>query len=86
MEANLLSLKKEEEGIISKVTHPDNGMKRRLLDLGFYENTPIKRVLESPKGDPIAYKVRGTTIALRNSDAQYIILKGENDEDRERSK
>lgn len=86
MNDNLLSLKKEEEGIISDVIHPDSGMKRRLLDLGFYEGTPIKRVLESPKGDPIAYKVRGTTIALRNSDSQYILLKGEGDEDRERTK
>lgn len=83
MKTNLLSLALEEEGIISEVIHPDNGMKRRLLDLGFYEGTPIKRILESPKGDPIAYKVRGTTIALRNSDSQYILLKGETNEDRE---
>ena len=80
MKKNLLSLKNEEEGIISDVLHPDTGMKRRLLDLGFYEGTPIKRVLESPKGDPIAYKVRGTTIALRNIDSQYIFLEGENNE------
>lgn len=77
MQRNLLSLKTNEEAVISAISHPDSGMKQRLIDLGFYENTPIKRVLESPKGDPIAYKIRGTTIALRNSDSQYILLKGE---------
>jgi Fe2+ transport system protein FeoA len=47
-------------------------MNRRLIDLGFYKGTAIKRVLTSPKGDPIAYRVRGTTIALRNNDAKYV--------------
>lgn len=60
---------------VVSVNHPDAEMNRRLLDLGFYERTPIKKILISPKGDPIAYRVRGTTIALRNSDAQYIEVK-----------
>ncbi|UQF10916.1 FeoA family protein [Vagococcus lutrae] len=57
---------------IIDVVHPDASMKQRLLDLGFYEGTLIEKVLISPKNDPHAYKVRGTTIALRQSDAQYI--------------
>ena len=72
---NLLTIKTDEEVIVDKITHPDEEMKRRLLDLGFYQGTPIKKVLVSPKGDPIAYRVRGTTIALRNNDAQYIEVK-----------
>lgn len=69
---NLLDLKEQEEAVVDSITHPDVDMKRRLLDLGFYKGTPIKKVLISPKGDPNAYRVRGTTIALRNNDAQYI--------------
>lgn len=69
---NLLNLNEQEEAIVEDITHPDADMKRRLLDLGFYKGTPIKKVLTSPKGDPMAYRVRGTTIALRNNDAQYI--------------
>ena len=69
---NLLTINDHEEVFVENITHPDAEMKRRLLDLGFYKGTPIKKVLVSPKGDPIAYRVRGTTIALRNSDAKYI--------------
>lgn len=50
-------------------------MNRGLLDSGFYEKTPIKKILITPKGDPMAYRVRGTTISLRNRDAQYIEVK-----------
>lgn len=69
---NLLEIQTNENYYVKEITHPDKEMKRRLLDLGFYIGTPIKRVLTSPKGDPVAYRVRGTTIALRNNDAKYI--------------
>ena len=46
---------------------------RRLLDLGLVKNTPIKAILKSPFGDPTAYEVRGSTIALRKEDAKLII-------------
>lgn len=46
---------------------------RRLLDLGLIKNTPIKAILKSPFGDPTAYEVRGSTIALREEDAKLII-------------
>ena len=69
---NLLDIEEQEEVFVNKITHPDEEMNRRLIDLGFYKGTVIKRVLTSPKGDPIAYRVRGTTIALRNNDAKYV--------------
>ncbi len=47
---------------------------RRLLDLGLVQNTPIKAVLKSPFGDPTAYEVRGSTIALRMEDAMHILV------------
>lgn len=75
---NLLKIHSQEEAIIEDILHPDEEMKRRLFDLGFYKGTLVKKVLVSPKGDPIAYRVRGTTIALRNSDAQYIEVKKNN--------
>lgn len=48
---------------------------RRLLDLGLVQNTPIKAILKSPFGDPTAYEVRGSTIALRKEDAKLIVIK-----------
>ncbi len=43
-------------------------LKRRLLDLGLINGTKITPVFKSPLGNPIAYKIRSSTIALRNDD------------------
>lgn len=44
----------------------------RLLDLGFVPGTVVSRLMESPLGDPIAYQVRGTVIALRSEQTARI--------------
>lgn len=49
-------------------------MRRRLLDLGFIPGTKIQCLYRSPLGDPTAYFVRGTVIALRQEDAGQIIV------------
>ncbi|MDZ7844223.1 MAG: iron dependent repressor, metal binding and dimerization domain protein [Anaerolineales bacterium] len=46
--------------------------RRRLLDLGVIPGTEIKAELVSPGGDPTAYRIRGTVIALRDSQAKLI--------------
>ncbi len=45
---------------------------RRMNDLGFIRGTTIKKIFESPFGDPCAYLVRGSVIALRNINAEKI--------------
>lgn len=47
-------------------------LRRRLLDLGLVNGTNIQAVFASPIGNPIAYEVRGTTIALRKEDSRLI--------------
>ena len=47
-------------------------MVRRLMDIGFTEGTEVKCVLPAPSGEPKAYLVRGSVIALRREDAQLI--------------
>lgn len=47
-------------------------MKRRLLDLGFIPGATIKVLQRSPLGDPIAYQVSNTTIALRSEESSLI--------------
>ncbi len=47
-------------------------IRRRLLDLGIVHGTNIIPVLKSPSGDPTAFLVRGSTIALRKEDADLI--------------
>ncbi len=46
--------------------------RRRLLDLGFVAGTPVEVEMVSPAGDPTAYRIRGTVIALRREQAGLI--------------
>ena len=46
--------------------------RRRLYDLGITPGTPIENVMSSPLGDPIAYRVRSSVIALRREQARLI--------------
>ena len=48
--------------------------KRRLLLLGFIDGTKIKAVHKGPCGDPIAYELRNTIVALRSEDAKKILV------------
>ncbi|MGG3843867.1 FeoA family protein [Anoxybacillus kestanbolensis] len=57
---------------IEKVDVPDPMLKRRLLDLGFVPGGEVKVGQRSPLGDPTAYRVCGTTIALRKEESDYI--------------
>lgn len=46
--------------------------RRRMLDLGFTVGTRVTNLFSSPFGDPTAYLVRGTIIAIREKDAEKI--------------
>lgn len=46
--------------------------RRRLLDLGFVPGTSVEVDMVSPAGDPTAYRVRGSVIALRREQANLI--------------
>ena len=50
-------------------------IQRRLLDLGIIEGTKIEVLHRSPLGDPVAYQIRGTVIALRKEEAKQIWVK-----------
>lgn len=49
-------------------------LRRRLLDLGFVENSKITTILNSPSKGLRAYDIRGTLIALRDEDSSLIEL------------
>lgn len=46
--------------------------KRRFFDLGLVKDADITKMRESPAGDPTAYKVKETVIAIRKEDAKRI--------------
>lgn len=49
-------------------------IKRRFLDLGIIPNTSITPIFKSISGDPIAYQVRGSLLAIREQDAKNIFV------------
>lgn len=49
--------------------------RRRLLDLGIVPGTFVEVLRQSPLGDPVAYKVRDTIIALRKEESRNILIK-----------
>ena len=62
-----------KEGIIKKILG-NFEYKNRLLELGFVENTKIKPVLMNSAKDFVAYEIKKTIIALRNIDAEKILV------------
>ncbi|MBR3297850.1 MAG: ferrous iron transport protein A [Clostridia bacterium] len=53
------------------------GLRRRLIELGFFEGERVEKVLKSPLGDPSAYLVRGTVTAIRDADAAKVLVQAE---------
>lgn len=51
-----------------------DGVKRRLLDLGLIKGTKITPIFVSPSGDPTAFEIRGSVIAIRVEDTKLIDL------------
>lgn len=52
-----------------------NGLiRRRILDLGIVPGTIVQCIRRGPSGDPTAYLVRDTLIALRGDDATQIFV------------
>lgn len=48
---------------------PNGKLRRRLLDIGLIAGTNVECLGHSPLGDPAAYLIRGTVIAIRSADA-----------------
>ena len=74
--ARLSSLKENETAEIIGISRESRGeSRRRLLDLGFVKGSKIKIELLNPLGEPHAYLIKGTSIALRKDQASKILIK-----------
>jgi DtxR family Mn-dependent transcriptional regulator len=49
--------------------------RRRLMDLGFTEGAVIRPFLRTFAGDPRAYEIRGTLVALRREQASQVLVR-----------
>ena len=52
-------------------------LRRRLQDLGFVPGTEVGCAFRAPLGSPAAYWIKGTVVALRQSESQLIkVMRG----------
>lgn len=73
---SLAELKVGEWGLVKRLDN-EIGMKKRLLDVGLTENSPVQCVGVSPMGDPKAYRLCGAVMAIRKVDgAKVLVLRG----------
>lgn len=70
----VLDLKPGMKGTINYLSG-DEKLVKRLLALGFIEDTEVSFKASAPLGDPIILSVRGFDIAIRKKDAQHIYIK-----------
>ena len=49
--------------------------RRRLMDLGFTPGARLEPALETFAGDPRAYRIRGTLVALRREQARQVLVR-----------
>ncbi|MGE0488486.1 MAG: FeoA domain-containing protein [Vulcanimicrobiota bacterium] len=74
-ERTLASLTPGQSARVIRLGHSCRGLEReRLLDLGFVPGTQVEAQMKGPLGDPIAYRVRGTLIALRREQAERVLV------------
>ncbi len=73
----LTELSVGEEAEVVKLSEKLRGSnRRRLLDLGIIPGSKIKVMYENVSGNPRAYEVKNTLVALRNDIADLILVKG----------
>jgi ferrous iron transport protein A len=70
-EQTLDRLRVHQDGIIVAV-EGEPALRRRLLEAGFVPDSPVHFLMATPFGDPLVFSLRGTQIALRQSDARHV--------------
>ncbi len=75
MEAQTLdTLREGDRAVLCRIDEAHT-LQQRLLDLGWTDGTPVECLRVSPLGDPVAYLVRGSVIALRRQDTKGIVVR-----------
>jgi len=73
--SRLSDLRPGEKAEVALISRASRGSeRRRFMDLGVLPGTVIAAELESPGGDPVAYRVRGALLALRRNQAEHVLV------------
>ena len=75
-ECTLADLRVGERATVTSLS-TEEGMRHRLWNMGMVEGTMVECAFHSPSGDPVAYILRGTVVALRRHDAATVLVKWE---------
>ncbi|MBQ8173018.1 MAG: ferrous iron transport protein A [Mailhella sp.] len=70
---NLRQLGLGQKASIAKI-NAEGELGRRIRDMGLIPGASVEIVGKAPLRDPVALRIEGTTIALRNSEADYITV------------
>lgn len=73
MIVNLRQLRVDQSGIIRTVTALGE-LGRRIRDMGLVPGTEITVIGRAPLKDPVALRLKGFTLTLRNSEADFITV------------
>ena len=71
MRINLRNMNDNQAGTIVSIK-VSGELGRRIRDMGLVPGTEIKIQGRAPLYDPVALRVRGATLTLRNNEADYI--------------
>lgn len=71
MKISLRRMAKNQAGVIAAV-RVGGDLGRRIRDMGLVPGTEIRVQGRAPLNDPVALRVRGNTITLRNNEADHI--------------
>ena len=68
---NMREMKDNQVGTIEKVK-VGGELGQRIREMGLVPGTPFKVIGRAPLKDPVALRVKGVKLTLRNSEADYI--------------
>ena len=74
MSFNLRMLPAGKIARITKITAKGE-LGRRIRDMGLVPGMDVKVIGKAPLRDPVALRIGGSTISLRNSEADYVEVK-----------
>lgn len=72
-EISLRQMQVGQKGVIADVKAPGE-LGRRIRDMGLIPGTEISVVGKAPLQDPVALRLSGVTVTLRNKEADYITI------------